>query len=324
MKHRLTLLSLISGLVLMAQETTLNLASDVWPPFTNVTSEKSIALDIVSTALNRLKLKTNHEIVSFESVIEGLNANKFDGSAALWETAEREKTLLFSDSYLQNRLVLVGLKGMDVSLNSIAELTNRTLGLVEGYAYDDSLLNATNLELVFSKSDQINLEMLFDKKIDYMLVDELLIQYLLKYQLNDVNKYLAIGVQPFEIKTLHFALRKDIPNAETIISSFNNEIKIMLKDGTYNQVLNLDWVRADIDGDGVSELIFNGKSIGTEIPKSSYAVYYNSNDKNSETNFFVNGKSYSSWNDIPDNFKKKVSFQVSDDIYNPGLRIKFN
>jgi hypothetical protein len=271
-----------------------------------------------------LKIKSTHEIVSFDDVIAGINSKSFDGSAALWKTDEREETLLFSEPYLQNRLVLVGLKGMDVSFTSIAELTNRKLGLVEGYAYDENLLNATNLELIYSQSDQINLEKLFDKKIDYMLVDELLIQYLLKYQLNDVQKYLSIAEKPFQIKTLHFAIRKDIPNSESIIKDFNNEIKTMLKDGTYNEILNLNWVRADIDGDGITEMIFNGKTIGTEIPKSSYAVFYDQANTDSQTNYFVNGKSYSNWGDIPNTYKKKVLFQVSDDIYNPGLRIKFN
>jgi len=312
MKYKFVFFAVLTTVLMTyGQNQELNLASDVWPPFTNIKSEESIALDLVST-------------IDFDEVIAGLNSKTFDGSAALWKTEEREKSLLFSEPYLQNRLVLVGLKGMDVSINSIAELTNRKLGLVEGYAYGETLLGATNLQIVYSKSDQQNLEKLFDKKIDYMLVDELLIQYLLKYQLNDVNKYLAIAKQPFEIKTLHFALRKDIPNAESIMSSFNNEIKNMIKDGTYNEILNLDWVKADVDGDGVAELIFNGKTIGTEIPKSSYAVFYDSVNTNAQTNYYVDGKSYTDWNEIPKSYKKKIQFGVSDDIYNPGFRIKFN
>jgi len=42
-----------------------------------------------------------------------------------------------------------------------------------------------------------------------MLVDQLLIEYLMHSQLNDVNTYLAIAQKPFEISTLHLAIRKD-------------------------------------------------------------------------------------------------------------------
>ena len=50
MKNLLIILLLIASNVL-AQNDTLKLASDVWPPFTNIESEKAIALDIVEEGL---------------------------------------------------------------------------------------------------------------------------------------------------------------------------------------------------------------------------------------------------------------------------------
>jgi polar amino acid transport system substrate-binding protein len=322
MKYRIILFFLILSSWITAQETSLNLASDVWPPFTNVESKKSIALDLVSKALSRIDINTSHKIISFEEVIQGLNTKMIDGSGALWKTDDREENLIFSEPYLQNRLVLVGLKGMDVNLNSIPELTNRKIGVVKGYAYDENLLNATNLELVFGDSDQHNLESLFDRKIDYMLVDELLIQYLLQYQLNDVNTYLSIAEKPLQVKTLHLAIQKTLPNAENIIINFNKEIKKMIKDGTYNEVLNLGWVKADVDGDGIAELIFNGDYVGEEMPKKTYAVFYDEQDSSDNSEIYINGEKYSGWKDVPQSYKSKGRIQVSNDIYNPGLIIK--
>ena len=39
------------------------------------------------------------------------------------------------------------------------------------------------------------------------------------------------------------------------IEKFNAEIKKMQADGTYNIILRLDWIRADVDGDGRTELV---------------------------------------------------------------------
>ncbi len=92
-------------------------------------------------------------------------------------------------------------------------------------------------------------------KIDYMLVDALLIQYMLKYQVNDVTAYLEIGSKPLLIKSLHFVLRKDIKDSDEIITHFNEEIQKMIADGTYHNILKLNWINADIDGDGLDEVV---------------------------------------------------------------------
>ena len=238
---------------------------DVWAPFTNIDEEKSIATDLVSLALDRIDVNSINKIVDFKEVVSNIETQKFDGSAALWIDDEREKTMLFSEPYLQNQLVLIGLKGANVAITSIKELTDKKIGIIKGYSYDDSLMTANNLELVFSENDQENLEKLLNEDIDYMLVDDLLIQYMLKYQVNDVNNYLSIASTPFETKSLHFALNKKTPNAKEIMSQFNAEIKAMVKDGSYNEVLGLNWIEADVNNDGIPELVLIGDSAGLEL-----------------------------------------------------------
>ena len=50
---------------------------------------------------------------------------------------ERERALLFSEPYLENRLILVARRGSDVSAATLAALKGQTVALVEGYAYGD-------------------------------------------------------------------------------------------------------------------------------------------------------------------------------------------
>jgi len=323
MKNLFFLILIFFSFITQAQQQVLNLASDVWPPFTNSENKKTIALDIVRTALEKMNYNTFYEILEFKDVVNGINSGVFDGSAALWKNKEREQTLLFSNPYLQNQLLLVGLKDSDVSFSSILELENKRVGVVNNYAYDDSLLKATNLELVYSKSDQQNLEKLFENKIDYLLVDSLLIQYLLKFQLNDVQEYLSVSNSAFQVKTLHFAIRKDVPNASKIIDQFNLEIKKMITDGTYQNILDLDWIRVDVDGDGKTELVFNGNNAGTKIPKTAYSVFYEQEETKGYTNYYINGKVYTNWEHIPEIYKKNISIQESLDVQDPGLRINF-
>ena len=323
MKSIISIILIAFSLNTFAQNQELKLASDIWPPFTNTEKEKAVALDLVKIALHRIDVETKYSIVGFNDVMAGVEKGTYDGSAALWENKEREKTLIFSEPYLQNQLVLVALKGADVTIENVAELAGKKIGIVKDYEYGDRLLKAPGLELIFSESDQNNLEKLFDKKIDYMLVDNLLIQYLLKYQLNDVNELLSISVVPFKTKTLHFALNKNVDNAQEIIDKFNEKIKIMIKDGTYNKVLEINWIEADVNNDGITEFVLIGEDAGEDAPKQSYPIFHQPEVGDLNKGYYINETYYQNWDLVPDKYKHKFSIGPSTDIYNPGLHIKF-
>ena len=68
---------------------------------------------------------------------EALLKGPYDGTAVGWRDSQREQALLFSDPYLENRLVLVGRSGSDVSARTFADLKGKKLALVNGYAYGD-------------------------------------------------------------------------------------------------------------------------------------------------------------------------------------------
>ncbi|MCK5080228.1 MAG: transporter substrate-binding domain-containing protein, partial [Bacteroidales bacterium] len=173
--------------------------------------------------------------------------------------------------------------------------------------------------------DQQNLERLLSGQIDYMLVDALLIQYLLKYQVNDVSEHLEIGNAPILAKSLHFAIRKDIEDADSIISKFNKEIHKMIADGTYNKILELNWVRADMDGDGQMELILDGNAAGTTPPQHAYGVYSNQSlvkKSNKPDQYYVDGKLYSCWDNVPQEYKTEIIMSTQDPR-NTGIKLNF-
>ena len=297
---------MISTFSLFAQEHEVQLASDIWPPFTNVEKEHAFALDLVKMALNRSAVHVDTEILEFDDVLDGIKERKYDGSAALWYTDERASFLVYSDPYLQNRLILVGKKGSDVSARSFAELTGKRVALVGNYAYGLSDADLKDVELIQGRNDQENLERLLNGETDYLLADALLIEYLLTYQEKEATQYLSFGAIPLIIKDLHFTLHKDVPNAEEIINRFNIEVIRMIADGSYNRILQLNWIQADINGDGTTELVLNGTKAGAVAPNSSYSVLFNgeSAPNNSKSGgYYIDGKYYESWNEVPGKYK---------------------
>src|SRR3954452_8837158 len=80
----------------LAAPAPLRLVSDVWPPFTDEDKKPHEALDLVQGALQRAGARSTSTIITFSAALAGLEQGKFDGSAAMWKTPEREAYLLFS------------------------------------------------------------------------------------------------------------------------------------------------------------------------------------------------------------------------------------
>lgn len=289
-----------------AQNFNLKLASNIWPPFTNTDEKSAVAMDIVSEALERSNISVSNKVMVFEDVLTSISEGLVDGSPALWKSDEREEYMFFSEPYLFNQLILVGKKGSKVNVSEFLELEGKKVALVGSYAYGEKTQGIDQVDFISGKNDQENLSKLLKGKVDYMLVDALLIQFLLKYQADDVNKHLEIGNKPLVVRSLHFGIRKDYANAEKIISDFNAQIATMKEDGSYNRILHLNWIRTDIDGDGKMELVLSGTNAGTNAPISSYSLNSNPVMEDDSVGYFIDGKRYTNWDHVPAQYKVEI------------------
>jgi polar amino acid transport system substrate-binding protein len=293
----------------------LHLGSTSWVPFTAEQGQPRVASYVVERALERAGYKTQTTIVADGALTPALRAGRFDGSDALWESEDRQEFLLYSDPYLENRLLLVGRKGTDVSATSFAALAGKKIAIVEGYAYGSALETAKEPTFVRVKSAQENLRAVVSGQVDYCLLDALVVEFLLEQHPKRAREELAIGRDPLIRRSLHFALRKDLPDAAAIIKRFNEVVGDMVRDGTYNLALQVTWITADVDGDGRTELVRGGERVGTAPPEHSYRLFQNSTEKSSassapsvmspeeQNRYYVNGHTYNSWEEIPDNLK---------------------
>ncbi len=324
MKKTLLFLFILCTSHTYAQERELKLAADVWPLFTNVESEKSILTDLVQEALSRIEIKSTIEIKKFTDVVKGINSGEFDGSPAFWISDERQEKYLFSKPYLYNQLVLVGRKGSDVTATSFNDLDGKKIGVVDNYAYGD-FDNNKDLLIISDVSNQKNLENLLSDKIDYMLVDALLIQYMLKYQLNDVTQHLAIGQKPLLVKSLHLALNKNVDNAEEILHQFDEKIEEMIADESFNRILELNWVEADVDGDGKMELVLGSNMAGTSAPQNIYGLMMDNSYKenNPPQRYYVDGKLYENWDNVPKSYKLDLVEDTTPSLEDTYIRLDF-
>jgi polar amino acid transport system substrate-binding protein len=303
----LAVLSSGAGLPLVsAQSATppLRLVSTAWPPFTNPAGQPRFALDLVEVALLRIGVNATTRIVEAPDFTSSLLTGPFDGSAAAWKDAERERVLLFSRPYLENRLVLVGQRGGDVSAKALSDLRDRRVAIVEGYSYGDAT-ETTGPVFVRSASEEDSLARLLKGEVDYTLMDELVVQYILQNHPSEAESRLTIGSTPLVTRQLYFAVRRSRADAESIISRFNAQVRGMIADGTYHRLLHVEWIRADMNDDGVQEYVAPADRVGPAEPQRAYSIFSVSTpgSDTSKPGFYVGGNIYGDWASVPESYK---------------------
>jgi polar amino acid transport system substrate-binding protein len=297
-----------------SQAAPLRLVSTAWPPFTNASGQPRFALDLVEAALGRVGDSAQTVIVSPGEFTQSLLSPRFDGSAAAWKDPEREQVLVFSQPYLENRLVLVGRHGADVSAKALAALKGKRVALVEGYSYGDAIDGADGKPTyVRSRSDEDSVSQLLKGNVEYTLMDELVVQYLVEHYPKESETRLQIGSTPLVTRALHLAVRRSRPDAGAIITRFNAQLRSMIADRTYHRLLHVDWIQADVNGDGIPENVPVTDHPGPSAPQRVYALLSTpppatlattKPDTSTKPGFYVGGNIYSDWASVPGSYKE--------------------
>jgi hypothetical protein len=138
-------------------------------------------------------------------------------------------------------------------------------------------------------------------------MDELVVEYLLKNHSADAQSRLTFGTVPLVVRTLHVAINRKIPDAQRVIDRFNAELIGMVADRSYHRLLQLEWIQADIDGDGLPEYVPRTDQVGPNPPDRSYKLFTDrasgSSGSSENKHFYMGGKVYSSWTAVPDAHK---------------------
>ena len=81
----------------------------------------------------------------------------------------------------------------------------------------------------------------------------------------------------------------------------------MMADRTYHRVLQVDWIHADVDGDGVPQDVPRNDRLGPTEPQQIYSLSSPSEPESTKTGisrFYVGGNIYDSWKSAPESYKE--------------------
>ncbi|NOQ14643.1 MAG: transporter substrate-binding domain-containing protein [Methyloprofundus sp.] len=240
MTYRPALLLLFLNLLIQTcAAQSLNIVSSQWPPYVDdAAADKGLAVELVNKALQRKGYQPRLHIDNWQRALEGVQIGVFDATCAIWKTAEREQDLLFSEPYLNNKISFIKKKNLSVEYTHFTDLTGFIIGVVRDYAYNESFTQSRALIKIPANHIIQNLHKLNQGSIDLTVGDELAIKYALQ-------QYLPMHANSFEFlapalayKKLYLAVSKSNKAAQTIIDDFNQAIKEMKHDGSYDQIVS--------------------------------------------------------------------------------------
>jgi hypothetical protein len=156
--------------------------------------------------------------------------------------------------------------------NTQVDLSDVRIVTEENYAYGDNIESALSVMSVTEVRGHENaLAAVQNNEADVALIDELAAR---DYVDQAGNSDLIIGQTALSFRELHFAVSKLHPRHAEIIGAFNEAYNAMLRDGSINRILDIDWVVTDLKLDGVPDFIYRSgeNPTGAEPTNTVYAI----------------------------------------------------
>ena len=167
-----------------AEPAALRLASLVWPPYVGPDMpQDGLSAAIVSSVARELGRKVEVEYFPWvRAVMMGRTDARFAGYFPAYYTAERAQQCSFSTPIGSSTLGLAYLKSLPVHWNTLADLSDKTLAVVNGYSNGEELdaeIAQGHQKVDISQTDVISLRKLLLHRVDAVVIDKLVLRYLL-------------------------------------------------------------------------------------------------------------------------------------------------
>ncbi|MCX4189616.1 response regulator [Methylophaga sp. OBS3] len=190
---------------------------------------------------------------TWQEVVESAISGEIDVLPGLSRTPDREKHFLFTQPYISIPSVIITPKGTP-RLSQLSDLGDRTIGVIEGYSYNEWLKDAyPNANTVPVKSISEGLTLVEEGALDAMIANKL----------SAIDRVNSLGLSNLKVNfvtsynfELAIGVRKDWPELVKILNKSLSQITPAQHDS-----LRRNWVSAELEGVDIAPQASNGESI---------------------------------------------------------------
>lgn len=216
----------------------IRLMANTSPPYADANlPEQGLALELVNHIFSRTDYSPEISIERWSRAMEGVRVGLFDALATAWYTEERSVDFLFSDPYLDSKLVLVKRQSDRSRYRSLQDLAGKRLGVRVDYAYGVDFNSVPQLKLVEENHLIQNLLNLLNGSVDLVIGDQRTMNLQLQEYLKDrVNQFEVVHLN-LPVRQRHVAAGRDVAGHKEMISAFNKALTEVRKDGSYAAIV---------------------------------------------------------------------------------------
>lgn len=216
----------------------IRLASSEYPPyFGEQLDNQGVITEIIVEAYTRIGYEVEIKFMPWARSLEMTKEGDFDGMFALWYREEREQWFAFSAPLPPNELGFYKRRDNPITFTRFEDLRGYRIGTCRGYANPPEFEQATYLRTEEVPSDEQNIQKVYHERVDLILIDKGLAQYLIATKFPEYQEELEWIEPALERVAQHLVLSKQVAAYQTKLNDFNEGLRLITEDGTLQRIL---------------------------------------------------------------------------------------
>lgn len=221
-----------------AQTKTIRFVTLNWEPYYGKDlMNNGYCSDIVRAACKRAGYDITIDFVPWKRALYEARNLYFDALLGIFYSDERSEWLYYSDSFSESEMVLFALQGREISWEVIKDLKPYRIGIENGYAYSPEFDAADFLQKKSVRKLELNINNLLEGRIDLIAASQKRLLFWVNANQPEIRRQLRIVPKPISSNKLYVAFPKAHPKAKTYVEAFNEGLRQIRNDNTYETIL---------------------------------------------------------------------------------------
>ncbi|MBF0240485.1 MAG: transporter substrate-binding domain-containing protein [SAR324 cluster bacterium] len=161
----------------------------------------------------------------------------YDGIVGVWYSKELEKNFVFSEALPANEIGFYKRKSDQIAFTTFDDLKPYIIGTVAGYASLPEFEKATFLNTTKVEKDSHNIAMLLQDRVDLIIIDKALCQYLLKTEFRAEMNQLEWMSPPLKTDSQYLGIAKKTQGFQKKLNAFNLGLKKITKENMIMKIM---------------------------------------------------------------------------------------
>ncbi|ASP39746.1 hypothetical protein CHH28_14165 [Bacterioplanes sanyensis] len=221
------------------QSPTVSLGTPDWGPYaSNQQPDQGLAAAIVKRAFAQQGWQVDVDIRPQQAIDEAVTSKKLDGWLAQWR--DNSPHTVQSAAFLSNHLVVVSRRDAGLTMAELLDsqqARSLKIGLFNNVAYNNEVTQfAAQFEQHYRDYCSHLFRDLAREELDLVIVDRWVAEQELASS-DNIAKHLEILSPELANQDLHVTIRASLPNAQRMISAFNDGLQQLKQTGAYTELL---------------------------------------------------------------------------------------